>query len=148
MMCLTCEISKEVSEKVMKTPEEIKKGLECCMPRWVANHWKSCSSKCPYIELSAQCRGTLLYDALTYIQQLEAQVPKWIDVEERLPTLEDASANELVICVCRDEDNKPIAEEVHAWHVDTVRRMAPCFTHWMPMNQLFSLLPELPKEDT
>ena len=71
-----------------RTPEEIKKGLECCTPRWVANHWKSCSSKCPYITLSASCRGKLVYDANAYIQQLEEQVPKWISVEERLPESE------------------------------------------------------------
>lgn len=58
----------------MKTPEEIKKGLECCTPGWVANHWKSCSSKCPYITLSASCRGQLVYDSLTYIQQLENHI--------------------------------------------------------------------------
>lgn len=76
----------------MKTHEEIKKGLECCMPKWVANHWKSCSSECPYITLSASCRGQLVYDTLAYIQQLEDHirevtklVPKWISVEERYP---------------------------------------------------------------
>lgn len=58
----------------MKTPDEIKKGLECCTPGWVANHWKSCSSKCPYITLSASCRGQLVYDSLTYIQQLENHI--------------------------------------------------------------------------
>ena len=81
-----------------------------------------------------------------HIRDLTKLVPKWVSVEERLPTSEDTSANGLVICVCRGEDNKPIAEEVHAWHVDVVRRMAPCFTHWMPMKQLFSLLSEPPKE--
>ena len=55
----------------MKTPEEIKNGLECCTPKWMGNHWKSCSSKCPYITLAASCRGQLAYDALVYIQQLE-----------------------------------------------------------------------------
>lgn len=81
-----------------------------------------------------------------HIRDLLKMVPKWISVEERLPTSEDTSANGLVICVCRGEDDKPIVEEVHAWHIDVVRRMAPCFTHWMPMNWLVSLLPEPPKE--
>lgn len=63
----------------MKTPEEIKNGLECCTPRWVANHWKSCSSKCPYITLSASCRGQLVYDALAYIQQLENQIGEFTE---------------------------------------------------------------------
>lgn len=33
----------------MKTPEEIKKGLECCTPVWTGNHWKTCDPKCPYL---------------------------------------------------------------------------------------------------
>ena len=60
----------------MKTHEELKKGMECYTPRWVANHWKSCSSKCPYITLSASCRGQLVYDAIVYIQQLENHIGK------------------------------------------------------------------------
>lgn len=63
----------------MRTPEEIKEGLECCTPKWMGNHWKSCSSKCPYITLAASCRGQLAYDALAYIRQLEAQVPRRTD---------------------------------------------------------------------
>lgn len=68
----------------MKTPEEIKKGLECCTPRWVDNHWKSCSSKCPYITLSASCRGQLVYDALAYIQQLENHIGELTEKVEQL----------------------------------------------------------------
>lgn len=69
----------------MKTPDEIKKGLGCCVPVWVGNHWKTCNSNCPYIGLAESCRGQLVHDALAYIRQLEAQTQKWISVEERLP---------------------------------------------------------------
>ena len=52
----------------MKTPEEIKKGLECCMD------YQSCAeygeSKCPYNDVT-KCMEALLADALAYIQQLE-----------------------------------------------------------------------------
>ena len=98
-----------------RTPEEIKKGLECCTPGWVANHWKSCSSKCPYITLSASCRGQLVYDALAYIQQLENQIgeltekvaqleaaqPKWFSVKEKLPENDD---NYLVFTSDKNEE--------------------------------------------
>jgi hypothetical protein len=63
----------------MKTPEEIKKGLECS---------SNCSDQgikcreCPYQPLDCPY---LHADALAYIKHLEAQVPRWIPVEERLP---------------------------------------------------------------
>ena len=61
----------------MKTPDEIKKGLEACTPVWTGNHWKSCNINCPYIGLADSCRGQLLYDALAYIQQLEAKLAEY-----------------------------------------------------------------------
>ena len=76
----------------MKTPEEIKKGLECCHRR------NSCRRKCPYDGQSHdidKCTTQLAGDALTYIQQLEEReknlyaaihavmhsIDKWLDVE-------------------------------------------------------------------
>ena len=89
----------------MKTHEEIKNGLECCIPRWVDNHWKSCSSKCPYITLSASCRGQLVYDAIAYIQQLEARIDTLtakavlfedaVDAGERMKRERDAAVKQL-----------------------------------------------------
>lgn len=64
----------------MKKPEEIKKGNACCGSG-------SCDG-CPYRYAENDnntCCGVLTEDTLTYIQQLEAQVPRWIPVEERLP---------------------------------------------------------------
>ena len=70
----------------MKTPEEIKKGMECCKPIWKDNRWKSCDAKCPYIKISGKnCMVQLFEDNHTYIQQLEANQPKWISVKDRLP---------------------------------------------------------------
>lgn len=48
----------------MKTPEEIKKGLETCIV------YKNCRG-CPYN--NGNCGMQLEIDALAYIQQLEAQ---------------------------------------------------------------------------
>lgn len=71
-----------------KSPEEIKRGLECCGP----SPFKACR-KCPYsFEMESPggekvyyCSGNLVRDANWLVQQLEAQVPRWISVEERLP---------------------------------------------------------------
>lgn len=51
----------------MKTPDEIKKGLKCCLI--------ALCKACPYGN-DPGCTSKNL-DALAYIQQLEAQVPKW-----------------------------------------------------------------------
>jgi hypothetical protein len=57
-----------------RTPEEIKKGLECCKPVRVDNHWKTCDTKCPYIEdVGGFCRAKLMADTLALIQQLERE---------------------------------------------------------------------------
>lgn len=55
----------------MKTPDEIKKGLECCHRR------NSCRRKCPYDGPSHNidgCTTKLAGDALTYIHQLESRL--------------------------------------------------------------------------
>ena len=50
----------------MKTPEEIKNGLEICIAD------KNCRD-CPYN--NGNCGMQLEIDALAYIQQLEARLP-------------------------------------------------------------------------
>lgn len=73
----------------MKTPEEIKKALECCAADELCE-------ECPYHPEVNSCIGMIARDALSYIRQLENQVAdlgkkvsKWIDVDERLPNLND-----------------------------------------------------------
>ena len=87
---------------------------------------------------------TLSYDAAMAIvdgfEQLKSAQPQWISVEERLPTKDDASAGGLVLCICCDENGKPMMKEMHAWHWSVVKDFPDCFTHWMP-------LPEVPKEE-
>lgn len=55
----------------MKTPEEIKKGLECC------NTYNGCLN-CPYDKADGSwvCTVERNADALAYIQQLETNQPK------------------------------------------------------------------------
>ena len=62
----------------MKTPEEIKKGLECCI--------KDCNweNGCLYGAFD-KCTTVMMEDALAYIRQLEAKIPKWVSVDEKLP---------------------------------------------------------------
>ncbi len=85
----------------MRTPEEIKKGLEYCSEK--AKRKTNCS-ECIYFNdprgwcSTAITKDALSYiqqletrmkafadEALTYIQQLEAQQPRWISVKERPP---------------------------------------------------------------
>lgn len=81
----------------MKTPEEIKRGLECCMK---AGFQPGPCKVCPYYDEGIyDCAGVLGKDILQYIQQLEehlsytrrlcerfeAQVPRWIPMKEQLP---------------------------------------------------------------
>ena len=128
----------------MKTPEEIKKGLKhCCnnAPRL----------ECEYADQRDRryaCEDALLADALAYIQQLEAQVPKWISVEERLPernqrvivtdnkhTWDYGQFNGLAFCFEKDNPNP----REWNWKKHTVRRVG----WWMPKE---TALPEPPKE--
>lgn len=75
----------------MKTPEEIKKGLECCSV--------AACGFCPY-EYSCNLENgftEVSNDSLAYIQQLEAAQQKWISVDERLPDNEQ----DVIICAKR-----------------------------------------------
>lgn len=60
-----------------RTPEQILFNVMEC----AHGH---CLSECPY-DSSDECTEDLLYDALTLIEHLDAKVPKWISVEERMP---------------------------------------------------------------
>lgn len=123
----------------MKTPDEIKKGLECCLP--LAD--EDCA-ECPYA--LDGCAKERVQDALDYIRQLEAQVPKWISVEERLP--EDN--NNVLVYAIGNNENSIIAmtdytHNMHGYNIEGWHSPWQYFfyeykiTHWMP-------LPEGPKE--
>ena len=60
----------------MKKPDEIKRGLKCCTIPLCA--------VCPY-DGEESCIEKNNEDALTYIQQLEAKVPRWISVKDDKP---------------------------------------------------------------
>ena len=113
----------------MKTFDEIKQGLAGCKPG-------RCAPDCLYGDMIG-CVQTMHQDTLAMIQQLEAQVPKWISVEERLPEDDDdvlmmTDMGMSMGYYCRDSFSD-------RW-VDYVNSDSRCVTHWMP-------LPEPPKED-
>lgn len=112
----------------MKTPEEIKKGLECCSE-------DGCKG-CNYEEDCYMADGfsALAYDALAYIRQLEAQAPKWVDVMDDLPVNED---DVLVLSGGKEVVIGWFNGYCGEWR--TYSCVASDVTHWMP-------LPKPPKE--
>ena len=121
----------------MKTPEEIKKGLLHC-------EREKCKG-CPYYDkcMMADAHTDLHTDALAYIQQLEMQhgkdinVPRWISVDDDLP------AHVITPCLIYADEHIEIADWSHdkyglAWWFFVDGEYATGVTHWMPM-------PEPPK---
>ena len=128
----------------MKSPDEIKKGLECCIA-------STCLTEngCPY-RLSRHCGTGLKADALALIQQLEAQEPRWISVEDRLPDLIPCSAGTAysaavnILTSGRKVltavwDGKEFIADAEFWEAEGEE-----ITHWTPV---LLPLPDPPKEE-
>ena len=130
----------------MKTPDEIKKWLECC------TH-VTCNG-CPYDEDGCATSQQII-DALEYIQQLEHRIseltekvaqleaaqPKWISVGERSPE----RGVYFVRCIHNYTDNDGYECYKVAIYLNKEYRWIDVgnllkVTHWMP-------IPELPNED-
>jgi hypothetical protein len=115
-----------------RTPEEIMKGMECC----ITDNCKGC----PYYPLYEVfgCKLARAKDAIALIHQLEAQVPRWISVEERLP-----KRYEHVLVTTRfTDEGEPYFEiayfALRGWEKEEGILYGKV-THWMP-------LPEPPEE--
>ena len=109
----------------MKTSDEIKKELACCA--------KSSLEACEHCPYRKDCdnfnAGNLYRDALAYINRLEARVPTWISVEDRLPEADDdvlIFSNERVILVGCYKNGQWISYSLYAIYGNVV-------THWMPL---------------
>lgn len=150
----------------MKTPDEIKRGLMHC-------EREKCK-ECPYYDkcMMADAHTDLHSDALEYIQQLENQIgeltekveqleaaiPKWINVEDRLPEVPKNYNWIEVLCLWKipeinyvsyrvmryyGEHNAlsfPTGWSLHGDPLDRVTDWSNAMSHWMP-------LPEPPKEE-
>ena len=126
-----------------KTPDEIKNGLACCAKASL----EECDH-CPYgndCDIFEACN--LYRDALAYITQLEARVPKWISVEDRLP--EDdvdvivyaVSNNGGYTIVITFHTHRLYGLNIEGWASPwQYFSMHYTITHWMP-------LPEPPEEE-
>lgn len=119
----------------MRTPEEIKEGLERCRNVWCHDHLKTCSGDCPYVAEFYYCKNTMHRDALVYIKQLEAQVPRWIPVEERLP---ETCKDVLVWAEYHEENGRTWGlQEIDSFYKgvgweNTADPDVRKVTHWMP----------------
>lgn len=69
-----------------RTPEEIKAGLRACTTGKTPGY--GCNAHCPYLNVP-NCWLPVKADALALIEYLEARIPEWISVEERLPENEE-----------------------------------------------------------
>ena len=130
----------------MKTPEVIKNSLRIC------STWETNCEECPYktMKKAISCSAEMKRDSLTYIEQLEKKVPKWIGVEERMP---EHGTDVLVLTAPGTlslGQNCVVAEYIHPrmeksgvfinFYAGYDDKNILAVTHWMP-------LPELPKED-
>lgn len=81
---------------MMKTPDEIKKGIECCFGE-LKDPQKACHG-CPYGNMRI-CNNDMGMDALAYIQQLEAELEKTrAQLTAALNDLKDADRYECDHC--------------------------------------------------
>ena len=103
------------------TREEAAKILEYPVRKWS-------------MEWSDRDDGLSYTDALDMAIAALREQPRWIPVEERLPTRADANPNESVLAIQKDDGF------ARAWIWDIVERYYGEFTYWMPW-------PELPEEE-
>ena len=115
----------------MKTPEEIKKGLEICIAD------ESCRD-CPYN--NGNCDMQIKRDYLAYIQQLEQRLvevnktsPRWISIKEREP-------ERLQRALVYSPAGNRIASGVYTEVGFITQAVMGEITHWME-------IPEPPKEE-
>lgn len=58
----------------MKTPDEIKKGMACCLTRWEGDYLASCHTDCPYRNEGIWCRNALMHDIAESYKQVKSRL--------------------------------------------------------------------------
>lgn len=127
----------------MNKYDEIKIGLECCEKFLNGAPEEECCHVCNYANNCAE----LKMDAINLIGKLEAQVPKWISVEEREPEAKMAvlAFGQRVVFNGKRIEQFPMEHVAYtrgpdegwfSWDSGDVIEV----THWMP-------LPEPPNEE-
>ena len=130
----------------MKTPEGIKKALQCR-----SNLWYCVLHDCAYYnDKIPMCSQNVARDALSYIQQLEHNIgeltekimqlgkernallvdSKWISVKEKLPENDD---NYLVFTSDKNEVEIATYYGDGEWLTHDLTNLTPFVTHWMPL---------------
>lgn len=121
---------------MVKKPEEIKKGNVCCGSG-------GCDG-CPYRDAEHgkdSCCDVLTKDTLTYIQKLEAQVPRWISAKTPPKDWRKNDKDKTLINyqVYSPDYGVDIGNWIETAEMWVVMGVPAKVTHWMP-------LPEAPKE--
>ena len=121
----------------MKKPEEIKSGLaECSAPDDGKAHCSMCSY---YADGNGEvCIRAMTGEALSYIKQLEVQVPKWISVDN--PPQKEGEY--IVIVQTADGKKERMWDVFHPNHGWCENGEGNKVLYWMS----FDSLPEPPKE--
>lgn len=124
--------------------DKLIKDLRICASTLYIPSCDSCA-KCSHSNEHIGCYNELKRSAADAIEELQAQLPKWISVEEKLPDFEGA-----VLCMRKSHIRVGLSyQEIlyfdydDQWFKDMFRDFfveEGCITHWMP-------LPEPPKED-
>ena len=108
---------------------------------WRLTSERGCA-ECPFSLNSNEKCANLLPNAADAIEELQAQIPRWISVEERLPETDDF----VIVAVLDERGDTPYQYTDFGWYLDAARcwivnaEQRRDITHWMP-------LPEPPKED-
>lgn len=103
----------------MRTPDEIKKGMACCLTRWEGDYLASCHTDCPYRSEGIWCRNVLMADIKAWNKQLESRLAQ---VErERDALLHDLRRADYVDCYACKHKNS-----AYDCDVDCTNCLNPC----------------------
>lgn len=105
-----------------RTPDEIKIGLRTCQSLGMI--LGGCGS-CPYKGCDGDCDLGLEDDALALIEHLEAKIPHWISVDERLP---ESGVHVFVLCEIRANGGAVRRYVCDGFHVEAWKEKAGCYS--------------------